>query len=186
MLTQRCQNLELKSIFKKKSLDWLLHSASFQSHVGAETFLWKSMTSASERFLRSVNIPSFHAASPPSCFLFPVCVLTADQSVITLCSLLHAPVSRTSLSLERGHGSVGLNRHYCLSDGQKRRPWTQWTAALRVWSMFDLIRPANIFMLHLTAPFVFMIWDDAVLFFRMESDVFYHWCGGKKFSSLIS
>lgn len=67
------------------------------------------------------------------------------------------PASRASLSLERGHGSVGLNPHYWLSDGQKRRRWTEWTAALRVWSIFNVIRPANIFMFHLSAAVALMI-----------------------------
>lgn len=154
----------------------LLQSASFQSNVGAETFMWNSMTSASECFLRSVNIPYFHAVSPPSCFLFPFYVLTADQSMITLGSLLlrsRVPASRASLSLERSHGSVGLNPHYWLSDGQKRRRWTGWTAALRVWSIFDVIRPANIFMFS-----CIRIYDPgAIMFFRMESDVFFARCG---------
>lgn len=55
----------------------LLQSASFQSNVGAETFMWNSMTSASECFLRSVNIPYFSRCLPSQLFSFPI--LCADR-----------------------------------------------------------------------------------------------------------
>lgn len=137
----------------------LLQSASFQ------TFMWNSMTSASECFLRSVNIPYFCAVSPPCCFLFPFCVLTADQSVITLRSLLlrsRVPASLASLFLEHGHGSVVLNPHYWLSD-----------------------RPANVFMLHLTATFVFMIQQLYCFFFFEWKVMFLCPMWRKQFSSFI-
>lgn len=74
------------------------------------------MTSAGKRLLTSVNIPNFHAVSPPS-FLFPFCVLTAEPVCdyaplsLSLAAEPRVPASRASLSLERGHGSVGLKPH---------------------------------------------------------------------------
>lgn len=165
----KSQNLKIKRIFEEKGgkkpflVGWwvgslLLQSASFQSNVGAETFMWNSKTPA--------VIPHIWKYSPA----FTLSLLTVvffshsaywPQTSVWLRSALArslrscVPASRASLSLERGHGSVGLNPHYWLSDGQKQQHWTEWTAALRVGSIFDVI---SMFVLHLTAA-VFMIYD---------------------------